>query len=46
MPVKSFEEGIAVANGTEYGLTGSLYSNDRKRLERGKRELFMSATCT
>jgi 1-pyrroline-5-carboxylate dehydrogenase len=40
LPVKSFEEGIRVANGTEYGLTGSLYSRDRARLERGKRELF------
>ncbi len=40
IPVKSFDEGIRVANGTEYGLTGSLYSRDRGRLERGKRELF------
>ena len=40
MAVQSFEEGIRVANGTEYGLTGSLYSRDRARLERGKRELF------
>jgi len=40
IPVKSFEEGIAVANDTEYGLTGALYSKDRGRLERGKRELF------
>jgi 1-pyrroline-5-carboxylate dehydrogenase len=38
--VKSFDEGVRVANGTEYGLTGSLYSRDRARLERGKRELF------
>jgi 1-pyrroline-5-carboxylate dehydrogenase len=41
IPVKSFEEGIRVANGTQYGLTGSLYSKDRARLERGKRELFV-----
>jgi 1-pyrroline-5-carboxylate dehydrogenase len=40
LKVKDFDEGIAVANDTEYGLTGSLYSRDRKRLERGKRELF------
>jgi 1-pyrroline-5-carboxylate dehydrogenase len=40
IPVKSFDEGIRVANGTDYGLTGSLYSRDRGRLERGKRELF------
>jgi 1-pyrroline-5-carboxylate dehydrogenase len=41
LPVKTFDEGIRVANGTEYGLTGSLYSRDRARLERGKRELFV-----
>jgi len=40
LKVKSFDEGIEVANGTEYGLTGSLYSKDRERLDRGKRELF------
>jgi 1-pyrroline-5-carboxylate dehydrogenase len=40
LSVKSFEEGIAVANDTEYGLTGALYSRDRARLERGKRELY------
>jgi 1-pyrroline-5-carboxylate dehydrogenase len=40
LKVKDFDEGIAVANDTEYGLTGSLYSRDRERLERGKRELY------
>jgi 1-pyrroline-5-carboxylate dehydrogenase len=40
LTVKDFDEGIAVANDTEYGLTGSLYSRDRERLARGKRELF------
>jgi 1-pyrroline-5-carboxylate dehydrogenase len=40
LKVADFDEGIAVANDTEYGLTGSLYSKDRERLERGKRELF------
>jgi len=40
LSVKDFDEGIAVANDTDYGLTGSLYSRDRDRLARGKRELF------
>ena len=40
IPVASFEEGVKVANDTDYGLTGSLYSRDRERLERGKRELY------
>ncbi len=38
--VSSFDEGVKVANDTEYGLTGALYSRNRERLERGKRELF------
>jgi 1-pyrroline-5-carboxylate dehydrogenase len=41
LKVRSFEEGIAVANDSEYGLTGSLYSKVRERLERGQRELFV-----
>jgi 1-pyrroline-5-carboxylate dehydrogenase len=41
IPVASFDEGVKVANDTEYGLTGALYSKDRQRLEHGKRELFV-----
>jgi 1-pyrroline-5-carboxylate dehydrogenase len=41
LTVKDFDEGIKVANDSEYGLTGSLYSKNRARLERGKRELFV-----
>jgi 1-pyrroline-5-carboxylate dehydrogenase len=41
LKVASFEEGIAVANDSEYGLTGALYSRDRERLARGKRDLFV-----
>ncbi len=33
-----FEEGLAIANGTEYGLTGGVYSRRRDRLERARRE--------
>ncbi|MFN3821265.1 MAG: aldehyde dehydrogenase family protein, partial [bacterium] len=36
---RDFDEGVAIANNTEYGLTGSLYSRSRERLERGRREL-------
>ena len=31
--VENFEEGIEVANNTEYGLTGSLYTTDRERID-------------
>ncbi len=41
LKVRNFEEGIRVANDSEYGLTGALYSRVRERLERGKRELFV-----
>ena len=36
--VKDFDEAIEVANGTEFGLTGGVYSNDEQRLERARRE--------
>ena len=36
--VKDFDQALEVANGTEFGLTGGLHSNDERRLERAKRE--------
>ncbi len=33
-----FDEALEIANATEYGLTGSVYSQDRSRLERARRE--------
>jgi 1-pyrroline-5-carboxylate dehydrogenase len=49
--VASFEEGLKVANNTEYGLTGSLYSTDRAKLDRARREfhvgnLYLNRKCT
>lgn len=49
--VASFDEGLAVANNTEYGLTGAIYSNDRGRLNRARREfhvgnLYFNRKCT
>src|SRR5690606_27884103 len=35
---KDFDEALALANGTLYGLTGGLISSDRSRLERARRE--------
>ncbi|HEY7355033.1 MAG TPA: L-glutamate gamma-semialdehyde dehydrogenase, partial [Ktedonobacterales bacterium] len=48
---KDFEDAMRIANGTEYGLTGSLYSRDRARIERAKREfhvgnLYFNRKCT
>jgi 1-pyrroline-5-carboxylate dehydrogenase len=39
--VKDFDEALAVANGTAYGLTGAVYSKNRDKLERARREFFV-----
>jgi len=49
--VNSFEEGLAVANNTEYGLTGALYTDDPTRLAIARREfhvgnLYFNRKCT
>jgi len=49
--VESFEEGLRVANNTEYGLTGALYTADRARLDRARSEfhvgnLYFNRKCT
>jgi 1-pyrroline-5-carboxylate dehydrogenase len=49
--VESFEEGLRVANNTEYGLTGALYTGDRNRLNHARREfhvgnLYLNRKCT
>ena len=46
-----FDEALEIANNTEYGLTGSLYSGDRERIERAEREfhvgnLYFNRKCT
>jgi len=46
-----FEEGLEIANGTQYGLTGALFSRDRSRLERARHEfhvgnLYLNRKCT
>ncbi|MEO8607784.1 MAG: L-glutamate gamma-semialdehyde dehydrogenase [Chloroflexota bacterium] len=48
---KDFDDLIRVANSTEYGLTGALFSNERDRLERARREfhvgnLYLNRKCT
>jgi len=49
--VDSFEEGLKVANNTEYGLTGALYTADRARLDIARHEyhagnLYFNRKCT
>jgi 1-pyrroline-5-carboxylate dehydrogenase len=48
---KSFEEGIAIANNTEFGLTGAAYTSSPDKIEYAKREfhvgnLYINRKCT
>jgi 1-pyrroline-5-carboxylate dehydrogenase len=48
---KDFDDALDIANNTEYGLTGSLFSNDEQRLERASEEfhvgnLYFNRKCT
>jgi 1-pyrroline-5-carboxylate dehydrogenase len=48
---KDFEHALEIANNTEYGLTGSLYSTDRDHIERARKEfhvgnLYFNRKCT
>ena len=47
----SFAEALEIANNTEYGLTGSVYSSSREKLERAREEfhvgnLYFNRKCT
>src|SRR5580698_5935145 len=49
--VDNFDEGLRVANNTEYGLTGALYTADREKLKIARREfhvgnLYFNRKCT
>jgi 1-pyrroline-5-carboxylate dehydrogenase len=51
LPADDFAQGLEIANSTEYGLTGALYSRDRARLERARDEfhcgnLYFNRKCT
>lgn len=48
---KSFDDALAIANNTEYGLTGSVYTSSEAKIERAKREfhvgnLYINRKCT
>lgn len=48
---EDFNQALAIANDTEYGLTGSVYSKNRKKLEQARREfhvgnLYFNRKCT
>ncbi len=48
---EGFEDALAIANNTEYGLTGAIYSYDRVKLERARKDfhvgnLYLNRKCT
>jgi 1-pyrroline-5-carboxylate dehydrogenase len=38
---KNFEDALAIANNTEFGLTGSLYTGDESKSERARQDFFV-----
>jgi 1-pyrroline-5-carboxylate dehydrogenase len=49
--VKDFEEGLAVVNNTEYGLTGALFTNDEQKKQKARRHFhvgnfYINRKCT
>ena len=38
---KDYDDALAIANNTEFGLTGSVYSSDRRKLERAREEFYV-----
>ncbi len=48
---KNFDHALEIANDTEFGLTGAIYSNDEKKIQKGMREfhvgnLYVNRKCT
>jgi 1-pyrroline-5-carboxylate dehydrogenase len=48
---KDYDEALAIANNTEYGLTGAVYTNDRQKLDHARRvfhvgNLYFNRKCT
>jgi 1-pyrroline-5-carboxylate dehydrogenase len=48
---RDYDDALAIANNTEFGLTGAVYSSDKQKLERARREfhvgnLYFNRKCT
>jgi 1-pyrroline-5-carboxylate dehydrogenase len=51
LKVRDYDEALAVANNTEFGLTGAVYSSDHEKLDRARHEfhvgnLYLNRKCT
>jgi 1-pyrroline-5-carboxylate dehydrogenase len=48
---KNYDDALAIANNTEYGLTGAVYTKSAEKIERAKKEfhvgnLYINRKCT
>lgn len=48
---KNFDDALKIANNTKYGLTGAVYTNNKEKLEKGKKvlligNLYLNRKCT
>jgi 1-pyrroline-5-carboxylate dehydrogenase len=41
IPAKNFDEALSIANNTDYGLTGAVYTGDRRKLEKAADDFFV-----
>jgi 1-pyrroline-5-carboxylate dehydrogenase len=51
LKAQNYDDALAIANNTEFGLTGAVYSSDPQKLERARREfhvgnLYLNRKCT
>ena len=51
IPAKDFDDALSMANDSEFGLTGAVYSQNPKKIERASEEfhvgnLYMNRKCT
>jgi 1-pyrroline-5-carboxylate dehydrogenase len=51
IPCRDFDEGLAIANDTDYGLTGAVYARDKEKLKKSEEDfhvgnLYFNRKCT
>jgi 1-pyrroline-5-carboxylate dehydrogenase len=51
IPARDFDDALAIANNTDYGLTGAVYTNSPEKIERAERDfyvgnLYINRKCT
>ena len=41
IPARDFDDALAIANNTDYGLTGAVYTSSPEKIERAERDFFV-----